>query len=1161
MADLMAGPGAPLTRAFICCGWRCLTVDWLLDPSHDLANPARQASLSAQLEEAIFIAAALDCSTKSRAREIPRVFDDGRPAPGPLRSEAHPDGLPNLSPKDAKRVATDNLACSYVLGEIQKLSLRGGGSVRENPARSLHWWTTEEQRLWESGAWMETAYAACTLGGARCKQQLLRHNIDEIKQWPVAACHHVHDPEEWTPYTSEGRRIYPSKEEAEYTATLAYAIAVSASWWAVCKGLAVLHVFRVPPFCPTGRREHWLDLDPRAFREWAMAPMAAMLGLTAPLAENRPGLPERSSLEAAMQSKDTLKSGYLYVGRGHFQHRLTTTKWASPWTPGHNCEASEWLARYIIHVRTSNLWDALPELQNLQLVCDCPMNQLCEADILIGLYFDATAPDARPEHRGTTGNWSRTVQLLHGIHALPRAMSLPVMSQEAVVLAFRKLFPGDWFQNFKFAMIEDLLNSPPLCSYPAWLAANGEAWDGPLVPHLPTGQVRQTARIGDGLQVGAVTHRAALPPLLPFNLSPDEHFDRALERAQLPLPHEEIPVADADLRFAAAAYLPGSASLKTWRQQAIGVMRELKRRWQGVTLHLHHFQEPAIHQVVKHRDIGLLALLMVLTSWADTGLPYGLVRGLPAVGYAPPYGIFPQQGATLLTMDDVLFGWEAHNQRILSSLKPGKDDVFLLQQSVEDATNGFCTPPLKQPDFLRLIKGQPHRLIPRCVITQSSGKQRVIDNGDTGGQSERSADSNKLTLCSALRPAQHIALAMQQWDADMLQNFQAGDAWESGQEDLPSAYRFCPMSRSESLGCIVVWYHAEWQAPAFQVYSGLLFGLPLAVTSFNHLKSARGSGQWAANELFALLGSPFAAEKKQPMQATGTFLGLTHDFGPVASHNMVTFWARDRLHEKVKDLIASARDSQTLTKGTAAKLYGVANFLEQGIYGRVGYGGLMAIKARQDEANTALTPEICACFEVIEAVMRFSPKREFSILPFYGERFLAASDAAIEEDTGGSGGFHLIFFQSDQSQIRLSFVATNCNELRHQWQPAITHIAQLELAMVLYALVERPDLFRGRRGLWFLDNVAAVMTLVRGRSSNSDLSKLGHLIHLALFALRAQGYWEYVQSKSNWADDISRLGFEDPWWRNHGFTFCSSFLPTILFHLPFVAVILVFESL
>ena len=116
--------------------------------------------------------------------------------------------------------------------------------------------------------------------------------------------------------------------------------------------------------------------------------------------------------------------------------------------------------------------------------------------------------------------------------------------------------------------------------------------------------------------------------------------------------------------------------------------------------------------------------------------------------------------------------------------------------------------------------------------------------------------------------------------------------------------------------------------------------------------------------------------------------------------------------------------------------------------------------------------------------------------------------------------------------------------------------------MVIYAFVERPDLFRNRQGFWFLDSVAAVMTtLVRERSSNSDLAKLGQLIHLALFALGAQGYWEYIQSKSNCADDISRLGFEDPWWRSHGFQFHSSYLPTIFFQLPVIAVILTFELL
>ena len=107
------------------------------------------------------------------------------------------------------------------------------------------------------------------------------------------------------------------------------------------------------------------------------------------------------------------------------------------------------------------------------------------------------------------------------------------------------------------------------------------------------------------------------------------------------------------------------------------------------------------------------------------------------------------------------------------------------------------------------------------------------------------------------------------------------------------------------LGCVVVFWHKEWQQPTFQIYSSLLFGLPLAVTSFNrysrfaealgrrllrclvsmyyddaHLtdfKSNGKSSQWAFGALNALLGTPFAAEKQQPLSDKGTFLVLDYD--------------------------------------------------------------------------------------------------------------------------------------------------------------------------------------------------------------------------------------------------------------------------------------------
>jgi hypothetical protein len=55
------------------------------------------------------------------------------------------------------------------------------------------------------------------------------------------------------------------------------------------------------------------------------------------------------------------------------------------------------LSKYISHIRTSNLWEALPELA------------LRGADLLIGFYFDATTPGAKLDRRGADGSWTRSV--------------------------------------------------------------------------------------------------------------------------------------------------------------------------------------------------------------------------------------------------------------------------------------------------------------------------------------------------------------------------------------------------------------------------------------------------------------------------------------------------------------------------------------------------------------------------------------------------------------------------------------------------------------------------------------------------------------------------------------------------------------------------------
>ena len=169
------------------------------------------------------------------------------------------------------------------------------------------------------------------------------------------------------------------------------------------------------------------------------------------------------------------------------------------------------------------------------------------------------------------------------------------------------------------------------------------------------------------------------------------------------------------------------------------------------------------------------------------------------------------------------------------------------------------------------------------------------------------------------------------------------------------------MSADESRACVVCWHHREWGVPAYQLYTGLLFGLPLAVTSFNRYSrfsealgrrllfllvslyfddahvtdwsSSKGSGQQAFRDLSEIMGSPFAEDKRQDMAPTGTFLGLDFDLSEISGDGTVAFWVRSRLQEKVEDMLATAERTGVLPPGVASKLYGVLNFLEQGMYG------------------------------------------------------------------------------------------------------------------------------------------------------------------------------------------------------------------------------------
>ena len=185
--------------------------------------------------------------------------------------------------------------------------------------------------MWTSGHWRDQRYSACCFGGARAKLQRLRHNLDEIAAWPRADCNHFHDPGEWEPWLQNGKRYFPRQRSQNtlpsYVCDSSGSVMVGSA-----DRHAKLYVPRSPAPSTTGHREHWLDIDPRALRAWAMAPLAIALGLRPLDTAEAARVPQRACLEDVLL-QGALPARHVYVGLGSHSHRLPTTKWKSPWQP------------------------------------------------------------------------------------------------------------------------------------------------------------------------------------------------------------------------------------------------------------------------------------------------------------------------------------------------------------------------------------------------------------------------------------------------------------------------------------------------------------------------------------------------------------------------------------------------------------------------------------------------------------------------------------------------------------------------------------------------------------------------------------------------------------------------------------------------------------
>ena len=102
------------------------------------------------------------------------------------------------------------------------------------------------------------------------------------------------------------------------------------------------------------------------------------------------------------------------------------------------------------------------------------------------------------------------------------------------------------------------------------------------------------------------------------------------------------------------------------------------------------------------------------------------------------------------------------------------------------------------------------------------------------------------------------------------------------------------------------------------------------------------------------------------------------------------------------------------------------------------------------------------------------------------------------------------------------------------------------LAALVVPLLQ-PHFFQAADVLWFIDNEAAVASLVRANSQQPDVHLICLFAHAWIFKHGTRIWYEWIDSSSNPSDGLSRAGLADAWTQQQGW---------ILDEYPFPATIL-----
>ena len=290
-------------------------------------------------------------------------------------------------------------------------------------------------------------------------------------------------------------------------------------------------------------------------------------------------------------------------------------------------------------------------------------------------------------------------------------------TQVEISRTIRKMFPEEW--TFEIPFLEDIASQPPFNCFRRWAKQQGYRCGTELADfHAGVSGWQHATVHRQRLVLGA---KGAIDPIVGYHLDPEVHMRKAVEFAKDgALPFDLELAAPVDLRFAAAQLVENAARLREYRKETRKAFGELSRRCLQLSTALKKYQPGHVAAVAAKMHVGLMAVLVVLTSWHDWRLPMRFVTGFSTTGILERTGVYqPVEPVIPLSREQHLEAGRKTKQ--LLECEPEAIEKDFIWQSLQDETaKGWASHQMSRQEVDKYFRDEPGR---QSQVFASSSQQ------------------------------------------------------------------------------------------------------------------------------------------------------------------------------------------------------------------------------------------------------------------------------------------------------------------------------------------------------------------------------------------------------------------------------------------------------